>query len=584
MMKKTRLIIGQLLVLVFLSACTNDDDTLLSAPDTGVDQTYREVLDITKDKAKYDPGEEVNFKVNGTHQNTVVRYKHLGQVIEEENLSASSWTWTPPSEDFRGYMVELVKITDAEETVLGTVAVDVSSDWTRFPRYGFLSEFGNVSPAQRAGVLNNLKDFHINGLQYYDWHDKHHIPLPTDENGTPLDSWTDLFTRPVEFETVEGYITGGHERNMASMFYNLLFGVWNPDEEDNVKEEWLMFKDRFNNNADRHSLGDFGDILLTDPSNDEWQEYIFNQTSTVYENLNFDGWHLDQLGDRGRLYDFEGYVIPIGEAYQDFLVNLNQRFPEKKMVLNAVDQFQQRKILNAPVDFAYSEVWGRSQYQDLVQVILENYEYSDGELNTVLAAYMNYDAESGVFNTPGVLLTDAVIFAFGGSHLELGEHMLSSEYFPNTKLTMEPQLETSLKEYYDFMVAYQNLLRDGGSFNSPVVRSTDEDVRINNWPPVFARTAAVGKEIENSQVVHLLNFDGVSTLQWRDNNRVQTVPNVKDDFSVSIQAGRNVSRVWFASPDMDGGASKELEFSQDGNEINVQVPYLKYWSMLVLEY
>jgi dextranase len=584
-MKKNRiLIISQLLVLVFLSACTNDDDALLTAPEEGVDQSYREVLNVTKDKAKYNPGEEVNFTVNGSHPNTVVRYKSLGKVIAEESLSATSWSWTPPADDFRGYMVELVKTTDGEETVLGTVAVDVSSDWTRFPRYGFLSEFGNVPAAQRNRVLNNLKDFHINGLQYYDWHDKHHIPLPTDDMGNPHDSWTDLFNRPVDLATIEGYIEAGHERNMASMFYNLLFGVWNADPEDNVKDEWLMYKDRFHNNADRHGLGDFGDILLTDPANKEWQEYIFNETAIVYENLNFDGWHLDQLGDRGRLYDFEGNVIPMGEGFEDFLVNLNQKFPDKKMALNAVDQFQQEKILNAPVDFAYTEVWGRNQYQDLVQVILENYEYSNGELNTVLAAYMNYDAHGGTFNSPGVLLTDAVIFAFGGSHLELGEHMLSSEYFPNTKLTMEPQLETSLKEYYDFMVAYQNLLRDGGTFNNPTVRSTDDDVRINNWPPVFARTAAVGKELEHSQVVHLLNFDGVSTLQWKDNNRVQTVPNVKDNFSVSIQAERNVSRVWFASPDLDGGASTDLEFTQNGNEINVEVPYLKYWSMIVLEY
>src|SRR5690606_36450192 len=142
--------------------------------------------------------------------------------------------------------------------------------------------------------------------------------------------------------------------------------------------------------------------------------------------------------------------------------------------LNAVDQYAQEKILETPVDFAYTEVWSREQYQDLVQAILENYEASEGELNAVLAAYMNYEAQSGTFNTPAVLLADAVIFAFGGSHLELGEHMLSSEYFPNTKLSMEPGLKASVKEYYDFLTAYQNLLRDGGSFNSLTVKSLEE--------------------------------------------------------------------------------------------------------------
>ncbi len=584
-MKRNRLlIIGQLATLLFLGSCNSDDEALIMPVEEGTDQTYQEVLGFTKDKAKYKPGEEVTFSVNGTHQNTIVRYKFLGEVVAEENLASRSWTWTPPSEDFRGYMVELVKTTGGEETVLGTVGVDVSSDWTKFPRYGFLSEFGNVSPAERSDVLNNLKDYHINGLQYYDWHSKHHIPLPTDGNGNPADSWTDLFNREVYFETVEDYVESAKEKNMASMFYNLLFGAWHPEEGDGFEEEWLIFNDRIHNSINKHSLGDLGDILITDPSNEEWQSYIFEETEVVYSNLDFAGWHLDQLGNRGTVYDYNGYEVPLPDTYQDFLTELNQEFPDKKMVLNAVDQYGQKEILNSPVDFAYTEVWSRYQYQDLVEVIKENYEFSDGELNTVLAAYMNYDSQEGNFNTPSVLMADAVIFAFGGSHLEIGEHMLSSEYFPNTKLSMTSELSEKLKEYYDFQVAYQNLLRDGGTFNMPSISTSSEDVTLNQWPPVFSQTATVGKQFNDKQVVHLLNFDGVSTLQWRDNSKIQTAPNVREFFEVQIETSQTPSKVWFASPDVHGGASQELEFTQTGNTISVEVPYLEYWSMIVLEY
>lgn len=48
------------------------------------------------------------------------------------------------------------------------------------------------------------------------------------------------------------------------------------------------------------------------------------------------------------------------------------------------------------------------------------------------AAYMNYNKADnrGEFNTPGILLTDAVMFALGGSHLELGgDHMLCKSTF-----------------------------------------------------------------------------------------------------------------------------------------------------------
>ena len=46
-----------------------------------------------------------------------------------------------------------------------------------------------------------------------------------------------------------------------------------------------------------------------------------------------------------------------------------------------------------------------------------NGEYGDYQLNTVFAAYMNYNKADnrGEFNTPGILLTDAVMFALGGS-------------------------------------------------------------------------------------------------------------------------------------------------------------------------
>ena len=59
---------------------------------------------------------------------------------------------------------------------------------------------------------------------------------------------------------------------------------------------------------------------------------------------------------------------------------------------------------------------------------------------------MNYDLANnmGTFNTPGVLLTNAVIFALGGSHLELGEHMLCKEYFPNSNLGMSSELQEAM--------------------------------------------------------------------------------------------------------------------------------------------
>jgi len=541
---------------------------------------FTESLDLRSDRARYAPGETVTFTVDEVPGGTTVRYQHLGETLAEEPLSGPSWTWTPPSEDFRGYLVSLRQ----GETVLATVGIDVSSDWTKFPRYGFLSEFGAMTARERSDVLDELNRYRSNGLQFYDWHHKHHRPLPLDANGQPEATWVDIIQRPISFTTVEGYIEAAHARGMAAMQYNLLFGTWEDFAEDGVSDRWMIYNDRYHSFHNQHELSDpfLSNLLLTDPGNAAWQQYIFDQTATVYEHLAFDGWHLDQLGDRGTVYDYEGYVVDLPASFTDFLTQLDQRFPDRAMALNAVDQFAQAEILRAPVDFAYTEVWNRSQYKDLVDVILENNRLAAQPVNTVLAAYMQYDKPEGSFNRPAVLLTDAVIFAHGGAHLELGEHMLSSEYFPNDKLVMDDTLQAQLREYYDFLTAYENLLRDGGRFHAVPVEV--EGLATNAWPPVHGQIAVVGKQFPERQVLHLLNFHGVSSFLWRDNEDAQTAPTARRDLQVSLAPERPVRKVWLASPDFDGGAAQELPFETTDDGIRFTLPYLGYWDMLVLEF
>ncbi len=56
-------------------------------------------------------------------------------------MSNNRWTWTPPTTDYQGYMVELFAESNGRRSMLGTIAVDVSSNWKRFPRYGFVRGF-----------------------------------------------------------------------------------------------------------------------------------------------------------------------------------------------------------------------------------------------------------------------------------------------------------------------------------------------------------------------------------------------------------------------------------------------------------
>ncbi len=582
-------VIYSVVVLVVLFGCRPEENLPPEAPENPAMPSYNHVS-ISTDKAAYDPGEEVHFEIDASMLPATarVRYSYLGEVIEEAVLPGSSWTWKTPSDDFRGYMVEILEGEAGAETIYSSIAVDVSSEWTRFPRYGFLSDYSLLSTEEIDGVLDNLCRHHINGLQFYDWHNKHHKPLPV-SGSTPASTWKDIINKTVYFSTVKNYIDRAHSRNMHSMFYNLVYGAWSDAESEGVSAAWYVYTDNTHTNRDFHPLSSpfLSNIYMLDPSNTNWQDYILEETRLVYEYLDFDGYHMDQLGDRGTRYRYDGSVLNLSQTFGPFIDAARAAAPGKKHVMNAVNQYGQQGIAAAASDFLYTEVWSpNNTYRDLANIIRVNDTYGGGTKNTVLAAYVNYDLASseGYFNTASVLMADAVILAFGGSHLELGEHMLGKEYFPNDNLAMKADLTQSLVKYYDFMTAYQNLLRDGGSFNLVELSSTDGKISPGKWPVSSGSVAVIAMKKDKLQVLHLVNFKDSQTDEWRDNGGVQAVPGLVKDAALLFTAEGTVEKIWMASPDLVGGAPLSLNFEQKEDQVAFLLPGLKYWTMVVIEY
>ena len=548
--------------------------------------------EISTDKSRYLPGEEVYISLSLKRSfsgEVEVKYKYLTEVIDEEifivNANNLNFQWQPPSDDFKAYMVEFRFLENEEPVFFASTAVDVSSDWTKFPRYGFLSVFSSdISASEIESNLDYLKRFHINGLQFYDWHNKHHFPLKMDGN-SPASSWQDIAGRDISFNTVNNYIREAKARNIASMSYNLLYGAWGDFASDGVSEEWMIFDDANHQNINKHDLDDnwASDIYLLNPANSDWQNYIFQKTGQIYEHLDFSGWHLDQLGDRGSVYNYNGNLVSLKTTFTPFLINLKTTFPDKNMVMNAVNGYGQPEILEAPVNFAYTEVWEpNNTYNHFAEIINENYNLSNNYLSTVLAAYVNYNLadNTGEFNEAAVLMADAVIMSFGGAHLELGEHMLGKEYFPNNNLSLTYSLTKQLVEYYDILVGYQNLLRDGGelSFNTGI---TSNEVGINDWPAIHGNIAAFKKSVNNIEVYHLLNFAGINSLEWRDNDGTLTAPDEFLNFTINVPE-THVTKVVYVSPDWHDGVQEELEFEISDGVCEFKIPYLKYWGMIII--
>jgi dextranase len=59
---------------------------------------------------------------------------------------------------------------------------------------------------------------------------------------------------------------------------------------------------------------------------------------------------------------------------------------------------------------------------------------------------------------------------------------------------------------------------------------------------------------------------------------------VRTDLRIRIDVPRKVNRVWMASPDRLQGSAQTLDFTQSEGSLEVTLPSLKYWDMVVVEY
>jgi len=567
---------------------------------------------IETDKCSYSPGETVTLTMSSAPPSgTRIRYRFMGDIIADTLFSSRNWTWTTPSEDFRGYMVEVYRPGEDTDEIMATIAIDVSSDWTRFPRYGFVATFGSDKTQAKARTeMKWLNRCHINGVQFQDWHYRHDWPLGGTREGGLWTTYKDIANRTIYTSAVKNYIKAQHDRGMKSIFYNLCFGVLDGWEELGIKPEWFIYKDKNHTTPDKHDLPDSwkSDIYVVNPGIEGWQSYLAERNDEVYSFLDFDGYQIDQLGGRGTVYDYDGNSINLRDGFSSFINHMKNRHPDKRLIMNAVGQWGVSQIAESgKVDFFYSEVWGnqegnsltsgKGRFSNIKSVIDENLSKNPA-LRSVLAAYMNYLTDDKNFNTPGVVMADAVMFALGGSHLELGgDHMLCSEYFPSNDMKWHSQIEDWMTRYYDFFTAYENLLRDQWTEKTGI-KATCSTVTINTWEPVANQVTMLAREVNGRQVIHLLNFTHEESatdvnddymLCWHDNMATRPWPKRFENLSIRLTGMTGmgkVRRVWAASPDYCGGAMQELteyRYTSASGTVTLTLPSLQFWTMIVIE-
>jgi dextranase len=268
----------------------------LGAPACAAQGEVVRITDLYTDKARYAPGETVRAvlifesasPVSGT---VLVTARHLDQYLVPSltfpfeagaGQTSLEFDFKPPEMDYQGYLLE-ASLQDGSGAVLdkGQVALDVSSVWTKFPRYGYLWDFTENAPAREK--IEALAKYHINGLQYYDWQYRHHIPLSPDTK-----KWQDWSGRWIYGDVIESYIAAAREKAMVNMAYNMVYGANKTYLRDGtgVDPAWRLVK------ADgqdftcvmSQSRGSTGILQFFNILNEGWQAYIFRAEKEAIEN------------------------------------------------------------------------------------------------------------------------------------------------------------------------------------------------------------------------------------------------------------------------------------------------------------
>ncbi|HAB97912.1 MAG TPA: dextranase, partial [Enterococcus sp.] len=191
---------------------------------------------VSANKSMYQPGEKVNVTISlrdeakknqGFYELVVT---HLGEIVAQQT---DAWQtingrgelkieWEPPHTDFKGYLLQIKVNNEAGKTITQTnKAIDVSSTWTKFPRYGYLTNFDK--DIDTKAIIEQMSQWQLNGIEYYDWKYLHHQLIP--EDGSM--EWQDWAGRIISGETVKRYIADARAKGMTNMSYNMIYAATN---------------------------------------------------------------------------------------------------------------------------------------------------------------------------------------------------------------------------------------------------------------------------------------------------------------------------------------------------------------------
>ena len=392
-------------VALFVSATLLTTALGAPAPAFAADST---VTRVWTENARYTPGEQavVNAQISG---GTSARFRlvHLGAEVQRsgELLADSSgrvqWTVTLPHQDYRGYTVEV----DSGQAT-GETAIDVSSDNSRFTRFGFLDSYGEslTSAEQRQVVDELVQDYHINAFQFSDWMWRHEAPIRRDAQGGVATQWAAWNGDVIASSTVRGLVDAVHARNAQAFPYSMSYAALHGFESNGVDADWALKYRQDDGNGpiwkfEMLTRREDSTLWIMNPQNEHWRKHVVGQYVDQINTMGFDGTHIDQLGNwggapDGGMDDLRNQAVDIPKGFSDLIdetVNATGRF----VGMNAVDGFGADRMASGQSDYLYTEMWADHERYSDIQSYLQSQRELSGNKPAVVAAYMNNKSNFG---------------------------------------------------------------------------------------------------------------------------------------------------------------------------------------------
>jgi dextranase len=265
------------------------------------------------------------------------------------------------------------------------------------------------------------------------------------------------------------------------------------------------------------------------------------------------------------------------------------------LFFNAVNNWSIETVVSAEQDAVYIEVWDPcDRYLHLYHLINRAKEL--GKKPVILAAYISaYLMENDVppeYAENCLLLASTVIFASGGYHILLGEKngILAHPYFIRYGV-IRNEFERILRNYYDFIVRYANLLYDPelADVSMTHVNGINDDYRFSN-----GRFSSYGeadkiwtiiKEKPGYKIINLINFSGIHSDVW--NEPKEKRPSVIENIVIKALINEDIKGVFVCSPDINNGIPQALNFEFEpycrGKVAVFKVPKLDVWDLIYIE-